>query len=514
MRHLRRLLTTFSLVLLAASLFAQSRWAYPGPDGKLVYGHTDKGDRMADFSYAGYEGGGVALPSVPTTVAVLPSGADDTATIQKAIDRVSALPLVNGFRGAVELAPGAFHCAQTLTIGVSGVVLRGSGSGNSATTIVMTGAPHLALHIAGQIERRYSGPTIPITDPYVPFGTTTLRVADAGKLHPGDTIRIRKPVTPAWIHFMGMDDLQRPGRQEHWIGADHLDTLRRIVAIDGNTLTLDVPLMDCYDAQFFDGAQAEVHKVELSGQLSHVGIENLHIVAPKRSIAFGDPSFDGLVIDDTADSWVRSVAFLETTEGVRINNGSLRITFLECDVTQHVSVTSAAKPTQFAVNGTQILFDRCAGSGNETFYVATEAREQGPVVVLHCRFQGNGSIEPHQRWSTGLLVDNCEVPHGSIAFQNRGEMGSGHGWTIGWAVAWNSSAHEIAMNKPPGTGIWSIGNRGTEVNPAFPGFDGRGHARLASAIIESPGKPVQPQSLYLEQLRERLGDQALKNIGY
>jgi hypothetical protein len=134
--------------------------------------------------------------------------------------------------------------------------------------------------------------------------------------------------------------------------------------------------------------------------------------------------------------------------------------------------------------------------------------------VLHCRFQGNGSIEPHQRWSTGLLVDNCEVSHGSIAFQNRGEMGSGHGWTIGWAVAWNSSAHEIAMNKPPGTGIWSIGNRGAETNPPFPGFDDRGHARLASAIIESPGKPVQPQSLYLEQLRERLGDQAVKNIGY
>jgi hypothetical protein len=507
-------LSAFTLALLATTLPAQSRWVYPGPHGKLVYAHTSKGDRMADFSYAGYEGGGVALPTVPTTVTVSPSGADDTAAIQKAIDQVSALPIVNGFRGAVELAPGSFHCVQTLTISASGVVLRGSGNGKDGNTIVMTGAPHLALHIAGQIERKYSGPTIPITDPYVPFGTTTIHVADAGKLHPGDTIRIRKPVTPAWIHFMGMDDLQRPSRQEHWIGADHLDTLRRIVAIDDNTLTLDVPLMDCYDAQFFDGAQAEVHKVELSGQLSHVGIENLRIVAPKRSIAFGDPSFDGLVIDDTADSWVRSVAFEETTEGVRINNGSLRITFLECDVTQHVSVTSAAKPTQFAVNGTQILFDRCTGSGNETFYVATEAREQGPVVVLHCRFQGDGSIEPHQRWSTGLLIDNCEVRGGNIEMVNRGEMGSGHGWTIGWAIAWNSSANKIAMNMPPGSAIWSIGNRGAETNPPFPGFDNRFHARLASAIIESPGKPVQPQSLYLEQLRERLGDQALKSIGY
>jgi hypothetical protein len=363
----RRLFTALTLALLAATLPAQSHWAFPGPDGKLVYGHTDKGDHIPDFSYAGYEGGGVALPSVPTTATVQPIGSDDTTAIQKAIDQVSALPLVNGFRGAVELAPGIFHCAQTLTISASGVVLRGSGNGKDGTTIDMTGAPHLAIHIAGQIERKYSGPTIPITDPYVPVGAITIHVADAGKLHPGDLIRIRKPVTPAWIHFIGMDDLQRAGREEHWIGADHLDTLRRIVAIDDNTLTLDVPLMDSYDSQFFDGAQAEVHKVELPGQLSHVGIENLRIVAPKRSIAFGDPAFDGLAIDDTADSWVRSVAFEETTEGVRINNGSLRITFLECDVTQHVSVTSAAKPTQFAVNGTQILFDRCTGSGDETF---------------------------------------------------------------------------------------------------------------------------------------------------
>ncbi len=500
-------------------LSAQSKWVSPGPDGKLVYGHTEKGDHIPDFSYAGYEGGGVALPSVPTTVTVDPTGADDTAAIQKAIDHVSTLPLVNGFRGAVELAPGDFHCAQPIVIAVSGVVLRGSGNGKGGTTIVMTGAPHLAIHIAGQIDRKYSGPTIPITDPYIPVGATTIHVADASRFHTGDTIRIRKPVTAAWIHFMGMDDLERPGRQEHWIGADHLDTLRRIVAVNmnaatGNTLTLDVPLMDSYDAQFFDGAQAEVHKIELPGQLVHIGIEKLRIVAPKRRIAFGDPSFDGLAIDDTADSWARSVAFEETTEGIRVNNGSARITFLECDVAQHVPVTSAAKPTQFACNGSQILFDRCTGSGDETFYFATEAREQGPVVVLHCRFEGNGAIEPHQRWSTGLLVDNCDVPRGSIAFMNRGEMGSGHGWTIGWAIAWNSSAHEIAMNMPSGSGIWSIGNRGAETNPPFPGFDNRSHSSLAPAIIESPGKPVQPQSLYLEQLRERLGDQAVRNIGY
>jgi len=39
-------------------------------------------------------------------------------------------------------------------------------------------------------------------------------------------------------------------------------------------------------------------------------------------------------------------------------------------------------------------------------------------------------------------------------------------------------------------------------------------APLDPAIIESKDKPVQPQSLYLQQLKERLGATALQNIGY
>jgi hypothetical protein len=313
---------------------------------------------------------------------------------------------------------------------------------------------------------------------------------------------------------MGMDNLQRPGRQEHWIGSDHLDVRRRIAAISGNAITLEVPLMDSYDTKFFDGAHAEVRKISITGQITHVGVEDLRIAAPKRSIAFGDPAFDGLVMQNTVDSWVQSVDLEETTNGMRIDKGTERITVLKCDVTQHVPVTSPALPCDFCTNGSQILFDRCTGSGDHTIYFATESRQQGPVVVLHCRFTGNAFIQPHQRWSTGLLVDNCEVPDGSIDFMNRGEMGSGHGWTIGWAVAWNNTARAFGMNQPPGSAIWSIGNRGEEIDPLFPTFDGSTRPPLDPAIIESKDKPVQPQSLYLQQLKERLGPTALQKIGY
>jgi hypothetical protein len=136
-------------------------------------------------------------------------------------------------------------------------------------------------------------------------------------------------------------------------------------------------------------------------------------------------------------------------------------------------------------------------------------------VVLNCRFLGDGHIAPHQRWSTGLLIDSTEVPGGGIDLMNRGEMGSGHGWPIGWSLAWNCTAKSFAMNTPPGSMIWSIGNRGEQTDPPFPVFDG-GPPRvpLDPATVESAGKPVKPDSLYLEQLKERLGPRAVKNIGY
>jgi hypothetical protein len=78
-------------------------------------------------------GGGVALPRLPVKKEVAPSGGDGTAAIQAAVGEVSALPLVNGSRGAVLLKPGTFHCSKEITLTQDGVVLRGSGSGKEGT---------------------------------------------------------------------------------------------------------------------------------------------------------------------------------------------------------------------------------------------------------------------------------------------------------------------------------------------------------------------------------------------
>ena len=110
-----------------------SQWVSWDAEGKLVYKALNaQGDRIMDFSQAGYRGGGVALPEVPVAAMVSPSGADDTAAIRAAIDEVSMRPLVNGLRGAVLLKPGKFQTSSTITVSASGVVMRGSGSAPAA----------------------------------------------------------------------------------------------------------------------------------------------------------------------------------------------------------------------------------------------------------------------------------------------------------------------------------------------------------------------------------------------
>jgi hypothetical protein len=506
------------LLFVPALLAQQSQWVHPGANGHLVYRSDKSGATIPDYSFAGYRSGGVALPTVPAQINLSPTGGDDTAAIQHAIDTLSARPLDgNGSRGAVQLAPGEYHCSAALTIGVSGVVLRGAGSGaeHDATSISLIGEPHVGVIVKGNFALSTISPATNITDAYVPFGAHTIHVADASHIHAGDLVQISKPVTAAWIEYMGMSSLERPGVDEHWVNGI-LNARRVVTAVSGNAVTFQIALMDSYDSQFLGTEHFTVQPVAVSGQVKEVGVEDLRIVAPAVSVGFHDAHTIAMEINAAADSWVRNVAMIDTTEGVRMDFNSERVTLTRVDVEQSKTVTSSARPFDFAINGTQVLVDRATGTGDKVTFFATEPRQQGPVVILNSVFHGDGNLEPHQRWSTGLLVDNCSVPDGGIHLINRGTAGSGHGWTIGWGVVWNNTASNFIIQQAPGTITWAMGNRGPLKSQGMPDSKGgRVHGTpLPSGLIESQGKPVTPQSLYLAQLAERLGPKALKNIGY
>jgi F5/8 type C domain len=502
-----------------------SEWVSRGPDGKLVYKTTEASDRIMDFSHAGYKGGGVALPDVPVKVTVHPVGPDDeTAKIQSAIDQVAAMPIEDGFRGAVLLGPGTFTCARSLSITAGGIVLRGSGSGDRGTTIRMTGERHSAITIgsgrgraatqddepqAGQ-ESQPASIRTSISDTYVPAGATGFTVANARGLAVGDIIHIRRPTTPAWVKFMQMDTLTRDGRPQTWIGTNRSGASEhKVVAIEGNKLTIDVPLADSYDAKYLNPPGASVEKLPPSNRVTNVGIEQLRIQCPAIESSYGQHPYSAIRVNGE-DCWVRDV-FCDETMNATVIAGK-RITMQRVAVKHTYPNLGASKPSDFSIEGSQILLDRCRITGGNTYFVWTSSLVAGPNVLLNCTFNGHGSrIQPHHRWATGMLVDNCRVPEGGIDFMNRGAMGSGHGWTMGWAVAWNCLAKAYVIQNPPGVKNWAIGCVGRRDQTARP-FDPL--PILAEGEFDSHGTPVTPQSLYLAQLEQRLGPHALKNIGY
>ena len=496
-------------------------WVSSSSDGTLSYRTTAAGDRVMDFSYAGYHAGAAAIPSPPAAITVSPLGhGDDALAIQRAIDQVSARPLSNGFRGAVLLAKGTFNCESSVTLKASGVVLRGSGYGKDGTILLLQGKPHTAILIDGPrtpTDRAGIGSPVRVTDPYVPSGAMSLEVADAGSFAVNDTVHVVKSVTPEWLKYMGMDKLVRDSEPQTWLGGD-IRTERTVSRVDGKRLTFDVPLSDSLDAKYLGPAGATVVKVPKPDRLSEIGIESLRIVSQPQKVKLLDPQFRAISAEGVADAWIRDLLIEETVNSISLGKNTRRVTVQQVSINHTTTIIGAPKPIDIGCDGSQILIDRCSGTGDELFFIATGSKVYGPNVALHCTYKGNGRIQPHHRWATGLLVDNCRVTEGGIDFMNRGVFGSGHGWTIGWAVAWNCSAKSFVIQLPPGACNWAIGCTGNQVKSPMP-IDKADSAKadrrtLPQGWIESQGEPVEPASLYLTQLKARLGPAAIRNIGY
>jgi hypothetical protein len=191
--------------------------------------------------------------------------------------------------------------------------------------------------------------------------------------------------------------------------------------------------------------------------------------------------------------------------------GGRRITLERVHVKREAMSQGASRPAKFAPNGTQVLLDRVSVQADNVWFIATGARVAGPIVVLNADFRGDSRAESHQRWSTGMLFDNVHTPDGGIELRNRGSMGSGHGWSMGWGVAWNCTARDFIVQNPPGAMNWMIGCVGESRLAPRPFGTG---PDLAEGTKESPGAPVTPTSLYLAQLQQRLGPAALQALGY
>jgi len=306
-----------------------------------------------------------------------------------------------------------------------------------------------------------------------------------------------------WWRFMGMDQLVRNGQPQTWIKAgSQFFTERTLRAVEGRQVTLDIPLTDSIDATYLEPAGATMVKVATSHHLHHCGVEHLGIVSPPPTGDLTTANNHAIAFDHCQDCWLRDIAMRDTLNNVTVQSGARRLTLEGVHAVHSATIVKGkGYPADFLIVGSQVLLHRCTSSGDGSFYVATLGASATLNVALHCQFQGKGSIQPHMRWSTALLVDSCQLPEGRIEYVNRKTYGSGHGWAMGWGAVWNSQAANLDIEQPPGAMYWCVGCSGAlEKNATAEHFS-------------SYGTPVLPASLYLAQLRERLGEAAVRNLG-
>jgi hypothetical protein len=461
-------------------------------------------------------GGGVKLPVVPERATVAPIQGDARAIIQAAIDKVSNMPPdKNGIRGAVLIKKGVYKIEGPLQITIGGIVLRGEGQDENGTVLIATQKKqHALIEIRGQGFGKAAGQPRRILDAYAPVGSHILELESTKGLSVGDQVIVRRIGNKDWIHEIGMDRITPrpadPSGTKQW-EPFNMDFDRIITAVNGDQIAIDSPIVCAIDKRWGGG---EIYNNDRSGRIGQIGVENLrgdsefnHKVMDKyddeeKGKYFSDEEhgWDFVAINAAENVWVRDITAVHFGYSA-VNIGQAKwVTVQDSKCLDMVSQITGSRRYCFNINGQQNLVQRCqADSGRHSFVVGGHVC--GPNVFLNCKATNQyATSEPHHRWSVGGLYDNVSA---DMAIQDRQWMGSGHGWAGANYVAWNCEG-SLVCQRPPTAQNWAIGQIGEKQAGAF--------APRPDGYWESQGRHVEPRSLYLQQLLDRLGRGAVENM--
>ncbi|RKD90275.1 DUF6298 domain-containing protein [Mangrovibacterium diazotrophicum] len=461
-------------------------------NGNLVYTPDSLGNRIPDFSYAGYKASSDVIPFVPVKVVVEPVDGDMTATLQNALDYVSTLPVDQaGFRGAILLKAGHYQLDGRLTINQSGVVLRGSGFGENGTVLIAAGKSRETLIRVEGKPVELNEAQANITQAYVHVGAFQFQVENAAQFQPGDQIAITRPSTQEWIDQLDMNEF---GGETAWLGwkAGERDLRwdRTVVAVKADSLVLDAPLTTALDKAI---GGAYVQKYQEDGRIQNIGIENLNIRSEFNSENKKDEEhcWNGISFENTTNAWVRQIQFKHLAgSAVAVYETASKVTVEDCLSFEPVSEIGALRRYTFFTSGQQCLFLRLyAEFGYHDF--GTGVCTAGPNAFVQCESHlpasFSGAIDS---WASGVLFDIVNVDGNALSFRNREMNDYGSGWTAANSMFWQCSAARIECYSPPGANNWAYG--------AWAQFAGNGYWNNANEHIN-------PRSLFYAQLAERIG---------
>jgi hypothetical protein len=509
----------------------------------------DQDKLIQDFSYAGYQRGEKPIPkiagplfNVVTQYGADPTGAaDSTGAIQDAINAAEKVG------GVAYLPEGTFKVSpqgeSNAALVVSGkMVLRGAGKGRTFlfnASYKMRSKNIIVVQGSGANPPEGSRETTITQDLMTPV--TVVPVADVTGFAVGDWITLRTDATEAFIAEHNMTDLWT-GRSELLGGVNYQ---RQITAIDPvkRTITIDIPIR--YYLKMRDGARIQ----KMPRFVEEVGLEEFSIGNREHPATTGWGELDyttpgtsahdvhganAIIFRRARNCWMTGVnsyrppgnatATHLLSNGVSLNT-SRSITVSNCEFQRAQYGGGGGNGYMFRMSNSQECLVRdCAARYQRHGFVFLSMGSSGNVVhggiaqftatqvadnnKPDHRTNGRGS-DHHMHLSQSNLVDGVKVDQDLFTAHYRGTFGTVHGQTSTHSVYWNMQGEgyfpgrkNIVLSEQARYG-YIIGTRG----PASDVQVGENPRTLPLDHVEGVGMGdhLEPQSLYLDQLRRRTG---------
>ncbi len=535
-------------------------------DSSLGYVLNQKGARLIDFSKAGYKGGGVKIPnfhelfSENRIIKIFPSGEDDRQAIQDAINTISTWDLMtNGYRGGIELQNGVFYVSKhpqgkvhTFEINKSGIVIKGI-SGNlkddAKTIIIQKDKSTSTFYVNGfgAIEQFNTKTPIKVDQPYVPVGTKTIRLARLDTLEIGDNIMIYVKPTQKWVdNFPGWN----LGEFSATIGDDkNIRMERKITKINPSTNTIGLDASITTQIDIANGySNAVVYPITDDQRTRNIGFQDfilaadfdcseiittnqvtINCITEEGEFNFFNDALQsarGIDFYRGKDGWAKNLTGMFFRESfITSNNIFHQLTVQDCAMLDGVSedniqIHKGGDDYSFNISSSNSLVQRCYSRNARHSFTLNNTTSM--VVFLDCLSEKEHlSLEPHQKWAHGVLYDNVKTD-GQFKLQYGVDPVEKifHNQKAANSVLWNITSNSKRRGEPfmyldkPKNDLgynWVIGYK----------FDGCSDNRIANpsdsihgdiAYVEAANEYVYPRSLFLRQLKDRLGIQAVNNI--
>lgn len=466
-----------------------------------------KGQILPDYSYAGYQHGDLPIPgAIGRIFKVRDYGGlpdDDKAdgpSIQKAVDAAAAAGGgVVLFEKGVYLINTEETLESVIKIKNSGIVFRGQGGGDDGTVLyspaqmlpddpkqMWTG--HAPIAVLGFAYGSRKSKLTKVS----PMNSFGISLEKGHSFVAGDRIRLsatRKSAAAA--PYIAPHEWPA-----EWTAGVSFREFHEVKRVEGNVITLAEPLLTATD-ELGDWMIQEVTFI------SNVGFENIHFRGNwnenfKHHRSWRDDSaWRGLLISGLENGWIRNCVFENYNWAVQLVS-SRQVTL------ENVLLTGTKG--HFGVQST-------GSTGLLGIRIIDEAKHHhGPslqsgacgTVYFECKWRDDGSLDSHANNPYATLHDNNS---GGATLNGCGGDKNNFPHHLHALVIWNL---DITGSNPSPTDYWSWGKGGygSSFNQVFlVGEHGMDQQVLPETVFrrESVGTPVTPRSLWLAQLKDRLG---------